>query len=112
MSRRGRPTAVVLCSDYLAVGAYRAAREMGLAIPGDVSLVSFDDFPLAQYLDPPLTTFRQPLLEMGEIAAAKLMGLITGERPVQGRQFLRCPLIQRKSARTLQRSHAAARSEK
>jgi LacI family transcriptional regulator len=109
MGRRGRPTAVVLCSDYLAVGAYRAAREMGLAIPGDVSIVSFDDFPLAQYLDPPLTTFRQPLQEMGEIAAAKLIGLITGERAVQGRQYLRCPLIQRKSARTLQRPHGAVK---
>ena len=97
LSRKNRPSAVILCSDYLAVGAYRAAREMGLSIPADISIVSFDDFPLAQYLDPPLTTFRQPLQEMGELAAARLIGLITGERTPQGRQFLRCPLIVRKS---------------
>jgi LacI family transcriptional regulator len=109
LSRRNRPSAVLLCSDYLAVGAYRATREMGLAIPRDVSIVSFDDFPLAQYLDPPLTTFRQPLQEMGEIAASRLIGLITGERTTQGRHSLRCPLIVRKSVQPVPQ---ASRGEK
>ena len=101
LSRKKRPTAALLCSDFLAVGAYRAVREMGLAIPADISFISFDDFPLAQYMEPPLTTFRQPLQEMGDTAAAKLIGLITGERKPQGRQYLRCPLIVRKSVRTV-----------
>jgi len=100
LSRRNRPSALLLCSDYLAVGAYRAVKEMGLVIPRDISIISFDDFPLAQYMEPPLTTFRQPLQEMGEIAAEKLVGLITGERKPQGRQYLRCPLIVRKSVGT------------
>jgi LacI family transcriptional regulator len=101
MNRKNRPSAVLLCSDYLAVGAYRAVKEMGLSIPADISIVSFDDFPLAQYMEPPLTTFRQPLQEMGEIAAAKLMGLMSGERKPQGRHYLRCPLIVRKSVGAL-----------
>ncbi len=104
LSRKQRPSAIVLCSDYLAVGAYRAAKEMGLTIPDDVSIVSFDDFPLAPYLDPPLTTFRQPLQEMGEIAAATLISLIAKERTPQGRSYLRCPLIVRKSVRPVSAS--------
>ncbi|MGA2975318.1 MAG: LacI family DNA-binding transcriptional regulator [Spirochaetia bacterium] len=111
LGRSNRPSAVVLCSDYLAVGAYRAVRELGFSIPTDVSIVSFDDFPLAPYLDPPLTTFRQPLQEMGEIAATKLIGLITGERTPQSRHYLRCPLIVRKSAQTFQRAQGAGREE-
>ena len=103
LSRRNRPSAVLLCSDYLAVGAYKATREMGFSIPEDISIISFDDFPLAQYLDPPLTTFRQPLQEMGEIAAVKLIGLITGERGPAGRHYLRCPLIARKSVKTIKK---------
>ncbi len=99
LSRRQRPTAILLCSDFLAVGAYRAAREMGVSIPGDLSIISFDDFPLAQYLDPPLTTFRQPLHELGDIAAARLIALMAGERPQSTREYLRCPLIVRKSVR-------------
>jgi DNA-binding LacI/PurR family transcriptional regulator len=99
LSRKNRPGGVLLCSDYLAVGAYRAAREMGVRIPQDVSVISFDDFPLARYLDPPLTTFRQPLEEMGEIAARRLVGLLRSEGAGSGRQYLRCPLIVRESVR-------------
>jgi LacI family transcriptional regulator len=109
MARTKRPSAVVLCSDYLAVGAYRAAREMGYGIPRDLSVVSFDDFPLAAYLDPPLTTFHQPLHEMGEIAATKLIGLISGERTNEGRHYLRSPLIVRKSAGSASRPRGAGK---
>ena len=101
MGRKERPTAVLLCSDYLAVGAYRAAREMGLSIPGDVSIVSFDDFPLARFLSPALTTFRQPLQEMGEISAAELARRMAGDAGPAVRHSLRCPLIVRDSVKAL-----------
>jgi DNA-binding LacI/PurR family transcriptional regulator len=101
LGRRNRPTAVMLCSDYLSVGAYRAASEMGVDIPRDLSIISFDDFPLARYLDPPLTTLRQPLQEIGEFAALRLAGLMGGERLPAERQYLRCPLIVRKSVREI-----------
>jgi DNA-binding LacI/PurR family transcriptional regulator len=102
LGRRNRPTAVILCSDYLAVGAYRAAAEMGVDIPGDLSVISFDDFPLAQFMTPPLTTFRQPLQEIGECAALRLAALMSGgERRSGERQYLRCPLIVRRSVREI-----------
>jgi DNA-binding LacI/PurR family transcriptional regulator len=67
-----RPTAIVCQSDILALGAIAACTELGLAVPGDVSVVGFDDIPAAAVADPPLTTARQPLREKG-IAAGRLV---------------------------------------
>lgn len=67
---RGRDlTAVFAANDQSAAGAMRALREAGLRVPQDVSVVGFDDTLLAHYLVPPLTTVRQPLVEMGQAAA-------------------------------------------
>lgn len=68
----GRPTAVFAGNDLQALGLYEAARELGLRIPEDLSVVGFDDLPVARWVGPPLTTVRQPLTEMAE-AAAKLV---------------------------------------
>jgi LacI family transcriptional regulator len=76
LSRKEVPSAVVLCSDYLAEGAYEAARAKRVSIPDQLSIVSFDDFPLAAYMDPPLTTFRQPLREIGQAAANRLFEIM------------------------------------
>ncbi|WP_265522700.1 LacI family DNA-binding transcriptional regulator [Oerskovia flava] len=62
------PTAIFASSDDTALGALRALREAGLSVPRDVSLVGFDDLPVAPWTDPPLTTVRQPLAEMGASA--------------------------------------------
>ena len=70
------PSAVMLCSDFLAEGAYEAAKAKHVKIPDQVSIVSFDDFPLATYLDPPLTTFKQPLHEIGQTAANRLFEIM------------------------------------
>lgn len=59
-------------NDLQALGLYEAARELGLRIPEDLSVVGFDDLPVARWVGPPLTTVRQPLTEMAE-AAAKLV---------------------------------------
>ncbi len=71
-----RPTAVLAMSDAMAVGAMRAVRELGLRVPGDVSVVGFDDIDLAPYVDPPLTTVHQPIRQKGEEAVQRLLGLI------------------------------------
>ncbi|MEU5690401.1 LacI family DNA-binding transcriptional regulator [Actinosynnema sp. NPDC020468] len=71
-------TAVVCGSDLMAFGAVRAARERGLAVPRDVSVVGFDDSPLLVFADPPLTTIRQPVEAMGQAAVHALLEEIAG----------------------------------
>jgi DNA-binding LacI/PurR family transcriptional regulator len=65
MKREPRPTALLCMSDELALGAIQAVRSLGLSVPGDVSVVGFDDTPGARWSDPPLTTVRQDLVEKG-----------------------------------------------
>jgi len=76
----GRPTAVACTSDVLALAVVAAARERGLAVPGDVSVTGFDDSPLAALSSPPLTSVRVDYAEFGEAAAAALLAAIGGER--------------------------------
>ncbi len=68
-----RPTAVLAMSDAMAIGALRAARELGLRVPADLSIVGFDDLDVAQYTDPPLTTVHQPNRAKGEEAVRLLL---------------------------------------
>ncbi|GAA4097419.1 MULTISPECIES: LacI family DNA-binding transcriptional regulator [Actinomadura] len=76
-----RPTAIFAGSDEQAMGAYEAARQAGLRVPEDLSVVGFDDLPTCEWMSPPLTTVRQPLEEMGRTAASKLLQLLDG-RPL------------------------------
>ncbi len=70
------PTALVASSDAEAFGVMQVAREMGVSIPRDLSLVGFDDIPEASYVTPTLTTVRQPMREMGVLAAEMLMSIV------------------------------------
>jgi LacI family repressor for deo operon, udp, cdd, tsx, nupC, and nupG len=83
-------TAIVCGSDLMALGAVRAARELGLDVPGDVSVVGFDDSRLIQFLDPPLTTVRQPVAAMAGAAVSALVDAIDG-RPVPSQEYLYKP---------------------
>jgi LacI family transcriptional regulator len=74
------PTAVFAGSDETALGVIEAARVRGLRIPEDLSVVGFDDTPVARLAAPPLTTVRQPLREMGAIAVRTALRLVAGER--------------------------------
>jgi LacI family transcriptional regulator len=68
-----RPTAIFASNDVMAFGAMEAARERGLRIPQDISIIGFDDIPQADHVHPRLTTVRQPLEEMGRAATRMLI---------------------------------------
>ncbi|GAA3298638.1 hypothetical protein GCM10020218_086670 [Dactylosporangium vinaceum] len=71
----------------MAFGAYEAVRQRGLRVPDDVSVVGFDDLPESRWASPPLTTVRQPLAEMGLLAARTVLRLAHGrdDRDAAGR---------------------------
>ena len=82
--QKKRPfTALFAFNDVTAMGAIMALRDAGLRVPKDVSVVGFDDVLAASTYNPPLTTIRQPLRNMGQVAASTLLGLISGLGPNQ-----------------------------
>ncbi|SEN27939.1 transcriptional regulator, LacI family [Actinacidiphila rubida] len=95
---KDRPTAVFTGNDLQALGLYEAARETGLSIPGDLSVVGFDDLPLARWISPPLTTVRQPLTEMAEAAAHLVLDISRGNQPSTLRVDLATRLVERASS--------------
>ena len=74
------PTAIFCYDDMTAIGALRQIRTRGLRVPDDVSLVGFDDLQIIRYVDPPLTTVRQPMARMGRLAMETLFDLLAGSR--------------------------------
>lgn len=100
------PTALVCMSDQLALGALAAARERGLSVPDQLSVVGFDDIPEAARTTPPLTTVRQPLAEKGRLAARLLVDQLAGKK-VSSRQ-LSTQLVVRGSCAPPRRERAAA----
>ena len=89
-------TAVFVASDIVAFGALRALREAGRRVPADVSVVGFDDIPLARHFDPPLTTIRLPANALGAAAGRALVDRLAG-RPASERTLLPTELIVRES---------------
>ena len=89
-----RPTAILAMSDQLALGVLQAAAALGLAVPDDLSVVGFDDAPVAAFANPPLTTVRQPLGEKGRLAAETLL---TGAKG-PSRRVLPTELVVRRSS--------------
>ncbi|HKS99174.1 MAG TPA: LacI family DNA-binding transcriptional regulator [Rugosimonospora sp.] len=76
-----RPTAVFAANDLQAFGLYEAAREARVRIPDELSVVGFDDLPVAAWVGPPLTTIRQPLVEMAGTATKLVLALARHEQP-------------------------------
>ena len=77
-----RPTAVIALNDMMALGACQAIKDRGGVVGRDIAVSGFDDAPLVQYTDPPLTTLRQPITEIGQRIIAMLMEYInTGNIP-------------------------------
>jgi LacI family transcriptional regulator len=92
-----RPTAIFAGNDLQAFGVYQAARELRLHIPEDLSVVGFDDLPVASWVGPPLTTIRQPLFQMAVAASRQVLALARGETPSQTRLELATELVVRES---------------
>lgn len=90
-----RPTAIFAANDMSAIGVYQAAREFGLRIPGDLSVIGFDNLREVSFLDPPLTTVDQLIEKMGTIATEMLVKLVKGEPlpidPVEKRNLYKIP---------------------
>ena len=78
LARRKRPTAIFCFNDEMAIGVIEAAREHGLAVPHDLSVVGFDDIRFARHIHPPLTTIAQPMREIGERTVKLLLEILNG----------------------------------
>ena len=74
-----RPTAIFASNDEMAAGVLYAARQRGIAVPEELSIIGFDDTPLTTRVWPPLSTVRWPIVAMGRAAALKLIGTAIGE---------------------------------
>ena len=95
------PTAAFVASDVVALGALRAAAEVGLRVPQDLALVGFDDIQFSQYLLPPLTTVRVPAREIGASAARMLLDYVQsglGRFPPHSSVLLETELVIRESS--------------
>ena len=102
LRRPDRPTGIFCFNDRMAMGAYRAAYELGLRIPADVSMIGFDNQELiADGLFPALTTVALPHYEMGAWAVDTLINGLAGPQPRRRRSrahmTMPCPLIRRQS---------------
>jgi LacI family transcriptional regulator len=82
LNSEDRPTAVFAASDSIALGAIKAIQDHGLEVPTDMAVVGFDDIPDALRSQPPLTTIRQPIFDLGETAAKLLLAILKGENDV------------------------------
>ncbi|GAB3750229.1 LacI family DNA-binding transcriptional regulator [Microlunatus parietis] len=97
LALRDRPTAIFAGSDMQALGVLRAARELGWDVPQDLSVVGYDDLPLASWVWPRLTTVAQPLVEMAGQATRLVLALARGEQPAVRKMDLAVRLVERES---------------
>jgi LacI family transcriptional regulator len=97
MARRRRPTAVLCATDRMAVGALHALASAGLRAGRDVSVIGYDDLPMASYTDPPLTTLEQPIPRMAQRLVDMLLALLDGAEPALFGEVWRAQLIARRS---------------
>jgi LacI family transcriptional regulator len=96
-----RPTAVFVVNDLAAIGAVGAVCEAGLAVPGDVSIVGFNDLSVVARMTPRLTTLHVPLHAMGVAAATRILALLAGTNAAAGPVILPAELVQRESTGTV-----------
>lgn len=97
LSRPDRPTAIFAGSDMQAMGVLRAARRLGIDVPHDLSVVGYDNLPVAAWLGPALTTVNQPLRDMADTATRMLLDLARGMEPSTSRVDLVTELVVRES---------------
>lgn len=90
------PTAIFLVNDMLAIGAVRMIQDLGMSVPKDISIIGFDDVPLAECINPPLTTVHQPAFEKG-VKAARMLVQILEKKKTPRSQILDVSLVVRKT---------------
>ena len=87
-----------VASDLMAHGALQALKDAGRRVPEDVAVIGFDDFEISRLSDPPLTTVRQPIVDMGRTMARQMLGLVDDRREVPSVVVLPTELVVRASA--------------
>ena len=93
-----KPTAVIATSDDMAISFMSRVQRIGLKIPDDLSIISFDGSPVCAFCSPPLSTIEQPAEEMGQAAVALLLAAIDrSEQKPEMRNVIRSRFIQRES---------------
>lgn len=100
------PTAIFAVADTLAVGALRGARQLGVEVPEQLSVVSFDDTMIAQWTHPQLTAVRQPLFSMGQVAIERLLALSSDPGLFSHPFKLETLLIERESTSPARSTHS------
>ncbi len=95
------PTAIFAGNDRQAAGVYRALHELGMTVPGDMSVIGFDNLPFTEIMNPSLTTVHAPRLELGRTAATMLLRLINREALEMTRVVLPTEFIERQSCQPL-----------
>ena len=93
-----RPTAIFAANDLMAIGALKAAKNLSLVVPDDLSLCGFDNVHSSSHTDPPLSTVKLPAFQMGQLACQLLLQLIRGEEPEARQLLLPTELIVRQSS--------------
>lgn len=99
--------AIFAHNDLTALSAIRALKDLGLGVPDDVSVVGFDDISLARQVTPSLTTVRQPVLELGRLAARRVIEAAAGDSEVPRRTLLPVQLIDRETTGSVERGSIA-----
>ncbi len=97
LSRSPRPTAIFACNDLMAVGVMRAAAELGFAVPAELSVVGFDDIPLAKFSAPALTTIAQPTEQIGILTANRFLRRMQNQDLPPEQQILETELLIRQT---------------
>jgi LacI family transcriptional regulator len=97
LSLRKPPTAIFCSNDFIALGAIEGARQMGLRLPEQLSIVGFDDMEISSFVTPSLTTIRQPAYAMGKLAAKALVQRLNNELSKPVHKLLETSLVIRES---------------
>jgi DNA-binding LacI/PurR family transcriptional regulator len=105
-------TALVAFNDMSAIGAIRALQDLGLSVPHDVSVIGFDDIRVAAFNNPRLTTIRQPLSNMGRIAAQCVLSQLNGAEPFRKLILVEPELAVRESTRAVEHNGRAENRKK
>lgn len=101
LTKPERPSAVFAANDEMAIGAMAAIKAAGLTIPGDISVIGFDDIRFAEFTDPPLTTISQPTHEIGKQVMSLMLAMLDNKAPLQQRIELPHRLVTRASTQAL-----------